>query len=654
MKDITYCRRLAPATFITLLAVLLPCLVSAAHGEKQADDRSSATLALGQRDLLPDIIVRESDLYDNDISTNIEPGRVHLRLSNGTANIGSGKLYLYGVLPDNGDGTQDVMQRVFREDSTWWDRLAGVFVFHPEHDHIHFENWAAYRLREVLDSNQVGPVVVEGAKTSFCILDLGVYDNSLPNFDPDGEFHSCASNVQGLSVGWIDVYTKGLPGQNIDITETPDGVYWLESEVDPDNQVLESDETNNISRVLVSIGGAGSIAMDSYEPNDSASATDSRPPGGPNSPNLGPCNPERVLQYLTIHESWNEDYFKFYANHQGSTDDYIRLEFVHTIGDLDLRLLDSNYFQVAQSNTTYNTEYISLNGLSEGWYYIRVFGYNGATNPDYTLTIDPPANNAPSVTVLSPPVGDTAIVHGLETFPMTWVFADPEDDHCWVTVSANTTPTLDGNEQLLPTSLYVDAELGSYVINSSYLDPNTYYIYAEITDGGTAAGDWSEGTLTIVEQSQFGNLTGTVTDSALAPVAGVEITVTGEAWSDSTAADGTFLIGSLAPGTYELNLSHDYYRDTSVASLTVIGNDTTMVDVVLEFQCPYVPGDVNNDGSDPNVDDLTYLVDYLFRGGPVPPVWGSANVDGLSEIDVADLTYLVDFLFRGGPAPHCP
>ena len=57
-----------------------------------------------QASLYPDIIVRQSDLYDNDIW--LSSGRRWLRLSNGTANIGDGKLYLYGVFPPNDDGTQ--------------------------------------------------------------------------------------------------------------------------------------------------------------------------------------------------------------------------------------------------------------------------------------------------------------------------------------------------------------------------------------------------------------------------------------------------------------------------------------------------------------------------------------------------------------------
>jgi len=62
-------------------------------------------------------------------------------------------------------------------------------------------------------------------------------------------------------------------------------------------------------------------------------------------------------------------------------------------------------------------------------------------------------------------------------------------------------------------------------------------------------------------------------------------------------------------------------------------------------------GDIDNDGTDSNNLDLTYLVDFIFRGGPpaVCPKEADLNVDGTPS-NILDLTFLVDFIFRGGPA----
>ncbi|MDX9975735.1 MAG: lysyl oxidase family protein [FCB group bacterium] len=209
-------------------------------------------------DWLPDMIVDRAFLMDYAVSTSIVPGRTHLLLSNATPNIGLGDMYVYGLLPANEDGSQDVMQRVFRSDGSYYDLPAGRFIHHPEHDHIHLEDWAEYRLREITENGGVGEIVAGGEKTSFCLRDSRAYDPTLTNFRPGAKYDSCEGLVQGISVGFEDIYSKDLPDQWIDITDLPAGEYWLESVVDPENHVVEADETNNVERVKVTIGdGAG-------------------------------------------------------------------------------------------------------------------------------------------------------------------------------------------------------------------------------------------------------------------------------------------------------------------------------------------------------------------------------------------------------------
>ncbi len=75
--------------------------------------------------------------------------------------------------------------------------------------------------------------------------------------------------------------------------------------------------------------------------------------------------------------------------------------------------------------------------------------------------------------------------------------------------------------------------------------------------------------------------------------------------------------------------------------------------------CIGTRGDLNGDGDDANILDLTCLVDIIFRivGSGCPggcPVESDVNGDGNAG-NILDLTYLVDVIFRGGPVPPaCP
>jgi len=73
---------------------------------------------------------------------------------------------------------------------------------------------------------------------------------------------------------------------------------------------------------------------------------------------------------------------------------------------------------------------------------------------------------------------------------------------------------------------------------------------------------------------------------------------------------------------------------------------------------PPIRGNADYDGADNvNIADLTFLVAYLFGGGPTLECLPEANVDGdVGEVvNIADLTSLVAYLFSGGAPPAiCP
>ena len=61
----------------------------------------------------------------------------------------------------------------------------------------------------------------------------------------------------GLSVGWGDIYHRSLPGQYIDITGLPNGLYRLSATADQADFFLESNDANNSTWVDLRIRDRG-------------------------------------------------------------------------------------------------------------------------------------------------------------------------------------------------------------------------------------------------------------------------------------------------------------------------------------------------------------------------------------------------------------
>ncbi|RPI81020.1 MAG: hypothetical protein EHM41_21500 [Chloroflexi bacterium] len=61
----------------------------------------------------------------------------------------------------------------------------------------------------------------------------------------EDEYTNCGVNLQGISVGWVDIYEYDLEGQALDISGFSDGVYALRSVTDPDRVLYEANPRNN-------------------------------------------------------------------------------------------------------------------------------------------------------------------------------------------------------------------------------------------------------------------------------------------------------------------------------------------------------------------------------------------------------------------------
>ncbi len=222
--------------------------------------------------LLPDLFAWEDAsrgyMHNGTFDTTTQPGRALYRFTAAIPNIGDGPFEVFEVTHPN--NTQDVFQNVHDSFGGVTQTLMGSFPdADPAFGHLFLVGLAQYNLREVLPGNGVGDVVASHDKTSFGLVDSVAFDTSLPGAPPARVYNSANSNPLGVSVGWADLYTSTLPGQWIDATGLPDGQYWLEVIIDPNNFVQETDDTTNTTRVLVdltipSIGIPGDLDGDGF------------------------------------------------------------------------------------------------------------------------------------------------------------------------------------------------------------------------------------------------------------------------------------------------------------------------------------------------------------------------------------------------------
>ena len=120
---------------------------------------------------------------------------------------------------------------------------------------------------------------------------------------------------------------------------------------------------------------AAALVDDSYENNDTqATAT-----------NLGTLTAPKTLSNLVMADSG--DWYKFTTTAPTTVNDKVTMSFVNSRGDLDLALYNAAGTRLRISNSVSNSETVSLSGLAAGTYFIRAYGYQGAQNPAYSLTV---------------------------------------------------------------------------------------------------------------------------------------------------------------------------------------------------------------------------------------------------------------------------
>jgi hypothetical protein len=161
-------------------------------------------------------------------------GGTKLIFATRTWNNGEGPMELVAV---EINGIHQVSQRIYDSRGGSQDHVVGQFVHVPGHDHFHFEDYALYTLQKVGATG-----VAQGSKTSFCLLDNIKVNTGLTRAPKKPVYTSCGILVQGISVGWGDIYGNALVGQSLPFTG-PDGDYLLKIQIDPQERLDETNDT---------------------------------------------------------------------------------------------------------------------------------------------------------------------------------------------------------------------------------------------------------------------------------------------------------------------------------------------------------------------------------------------------------------------------
>jgi len=219
--------------------------------------------------LLPDL--RTLPPFDLKIVA-LPDGRRELRLSNTIWNSGAGALELEGIHDRRALQTQ-VIQHV---DAQVGSRLAypvGEFIFHPTHEHWHFEQFSIYQLWALTPRGELGSLASSSDKVSYCLIDTDIIEPDNPAYQPRRNYYGCGRAFQGLSAGWGDTYKSHLDGQSIRLSGVKDGFYALVSTANPDGILLEADTSNNTAVLYLEIRGESLALVTPSENADQACPT---------------------------------------------------------------------------------------------------------------------------------------------------------------------------------------------------------------------------------------------------------------------------------------------------------------------------------------------------------------------------------------------
>ncbi len=209
----------------------------------------------------------------NDISIVHKSSKRLLEFTHITSDLGEGPLEMRPVYnPET--GISQGYQGLYTETSPGvWQfaesvPFAGPMVWTPPSDY----NFPLDRFWLLGTNAEGGPggVVATSPKDLFCMTS-DTYVGGVPNTPSENEYPSSACTEPegrlGLTVGWGDQYEATDGGEGIEITNLPNGTYWLRGEVDPYHYLLESSYSNDITDTKIKIEGETVTVIEQVKPD---------------------------------------------------------------------------------------------------------------------------------------------------------------------------------------------------------------------------------------------------------------------------------------------------------------------------------------------------------------------------------------------------
>jgi hypothetical protein len=230
----------------------------AGHSARQQMERSGAVPTMDDPDpsLLPDLQALPA------FGIGIDHRRKKDFLTFG-ANLwaaGAASLVVEGFRRTDED-IMDAYQYFYQDGEAIGRAPVGELAYDPRdgHTHWHFQQFAAYTL---LGESQ--NEIVRSKKEAFCLAPTDAIDQLLPGAVRNPGSIGLGTNCGGpnaiwirevLPLGWGDTYYQGLPGQSFNITNLPNGTYYIAVEANPAKNLFEQDYENNVELREITLKG---------------------------------------------------------------------------------------------------------------------------------------------------------------------------------------------------------------------------------------------------------------------------------------------------------------------------------------------------------------------------------------------------------------